>query len=546
MNETISNISNQITEHWKSFNKNQKIKIGILAAIILSVLGIIIYLTTRPKMVPLFSDLTPKQIADIQDVLQDNNVKSKTMFDATGIKVEAKDLDRAKMLLAKENIPDAGFTFEDALENSMGTTETIKKAKLKYAKEQKLSKGIAGLEDIESAEVNLIIPEDTRFFIDSQTEARASIKLNTKRKLSQDQIIAIARYVAQSVENLEMDNISVIDQNANLLYGGEEDQALATNIDKQYELELMKKKEIKNEVISILSPLFDDVRVTMKLEMDFNTEHILQEEYASPEGSKDGKGISKYEEKESTKMTGMDSSAEPGVATNTGNIPEYAMGNENVSESKTDRNASEYYVNKKVAETSKSVGTPLYDQSSLTVIAHKKKVYDETTIKEDELQGMTWEEFQSQKAKEGWTDITEIDGEKAATFEQLRIAVAKGAGFHPDNVELRVYEYPEFISKPQQPIKEYAKNYIPIVILLLIIGLLAYGIIKGTEPEEVIEMEPELSIEEMLESTQQKEPIEEIDYNEQSEYKKQIDQFVDEKPEAVAQLLRNWLNEEWE
>ena len=84
------------------------------------------------------------------------------------------------------------------------------------------------------------------------------------------------------------------------------------------------------------------------------------------------------------------------------------------------------------------------------------------------------------------------------------------------------------------------------MILLLIIGLLAYGIIKGTEPEEVIEMEPELSIEEMLESTQQKEPIEEIDYNEQSEYKKQIDQFVDEKPEAVAQLLRNWLNEEWE
>ncbi|MEW9124914.1 MAG: flagellar M-ring protein FliF, partial [Thermotaleaceae bacterium] len=36
----------------------------------------------------------------------------------------------------------------------------------------------------------------------------------------------------------------------------------------------------------------------------------------------------------------------------------------------------------------------------------------------------------------------------------------------------------------------------------------------------------------------------ELDVNEKSNYKKQIDNFVDRKPDAVAQLLKTWLNED--
>ncbi|NMA84367.1 MAG: flagellar M-ring protein FliF [Epulopiscium sp.] len=538
MNETLSKMSSQMTEYWKSFDKKQKSKIIIIAILIVSLLGLIIYSTTRPKMIPLYSNLTAKQTADIQDLLTANNIKSKTAFDATTIKVEAKDSDRAKMLLAKENIPSAGFTFEDALENSMGTTEVIKKAKLKYAKEQELSRDIAKLEGIDNAVVNLVIPDDTRFFIEGQTEARASIQLTTKQKLSQEQVMSIARYVAQSVENLQMENISVIDQNANLLYGGEEELTLGNNPDKQYELELIKKREIRNEVTSILAPLFDDIRVTMKLALDFDTLHTMQEEYASPEGSKEGKGLTKYEQSESSKSSSVTPGNEPGVIPNTGEIPEYVMGEDGAFESKTDSNQSEYYVNKKIEESNKGIGNPLYDRSSLAVMVYRKKVYDEKSLKKAlKEQGITWEEFQEQNKH--WVDITEN-----ADIQNLIAAVQKGTGIQ--DVELRGYEYPEFRSDTSPLMRERAKNYLPIIILLVIIALLAYGIIKGTEPTEIIEIEPELSIEEMLQSTQQKQVVEEIDYEEQSEIKKQIDKFVDEKPEAVAQLLRNWLSEEWE
>ena len=41
-------------------------------------------------------------------------------------------------------------------------------------------------------------------------------------------------------------------------------------------------------------------------------------------------------------------------------------------------------------------------------------------------------------------------------------------------------------------------------------------------------------------------PIPEIELEERSEIKKQIDKFVKQKPDSVAQLLRNWLSDEWD
>jgi flagellar M-ring protein FliF len=42
------------------------------------------------------------------------------------------------------------------------------------------------------------------------------------------------------------------------------------------------------------------------------------------------------------------------------------------------------------------------------------------------------------------------------------------------------------------------------------------------------------------------EVIQDINLQEQSELKKQIEKFVQDNPDSVAQLLRNWIAEDWE
>ena len=66
------------------------------------------------------------------------------------------------------------------------------------------------------------------------------------------------------------------------------------------------------------------------------------------------------------------------------------------------------------------------------------------------------------------------------------------------------------------------------------------------KPVEVTELEPELSVESLLKTTKENQQLEEIEFNDKSSAREQIEKFVDENPEAVASLLRNWLNEEWE
>ena len=62
---------------------------------------------------------------------------------------------------------------------------------------------------------------------------------------------------------------------------------------------------------------------------------------------------------------------------------------------------------------------------------------------------------------------------------------------------------------------------------------------------EVVELEPELSVEQLLATTKENQSLDEIEFSDKSETRKMIEKFVDENPEATAQLLRNWLSDEW-
>ena len=80
-----------------------------------------------------------------------------------------------------------------------------------------------------------------------------------------------------------------------------------------------------------------------------------------------------------------------------------------------------------------------------------------------------------------------------------------------------------------------------ILALLLIVVLTTF---KKNKEEETVE-ETELSVDDLLTTTQEHQNVEDIDLESKSEIRLMVEKFVDENPDASAQLLRNWLNEEW-
>ena len=153
--------------------------------------------------------------------------------------------------------------------------------------------------------------------------------------------------------------------------------------------------------------------------------------------------------------------------------------------------------------------------------------------KNGELEGTDFDTFQSENnvATVENVDDTVID------------LIAKATGISEANISVIAYNQPIFNEAETQPV-EYA-NYIMIILAVLIVALLIFVIFKGTAPIEVTELEPELSVEQLLATTKENQSLEDIEFGEKSETRRMIEKFVDENPEAVAQLLRNWINDDW-
>jgi flagellar M-ring protein FliF len=76
-----------------------------------------------------------------------------------------------------------------------------------------------------------------------------------------------------------------------------------------------------------------------------------------------------------------------------------------------------------------------------------------------------------------------------------------------------------------------------LLIIVLVIVIVRRRGAKQEEEENITDF--------LAEGLEETSDVEEIDYEgEKSEYKVQIDNFIDKKPEAVAALLRTWMSEE--
>ena len=128
--------------------------------------------------------------------------------------------------------------------------------------------------------------------------------------------------------------------------------------------------------------------------------------------------------------------------------------------------------------------------------------------------------------------------------EELYTLFANATGIDASNISIIIWEVPSFI--PNEPSASNWSLYLQIILAVIIVGLLVFVVFRSMAPVEVTEIEPELSVEQLLATTKENQSLDDIEFSEKSETRRMIDKFVDENPEAVAQLLRNWLNEDWD
>ncbi len=534
MNVRLQTFVASVRERWSSFERDQKIKIAGASALILVAFIAILYIMLRPSYVALVSNSDSVTTKGIQDKLTAQNISSKVADGGRTLLVDQKDEVGAEVVLLQETsyAKSEQFTFTDALDlMSLGTTESVKRETLLRAKEGEIGKDLEAFDGVESATVKIAAPQDDQFFLENADDTTASVQLTLSKEINDVQAETIAKFVASSVVGLDVDKVVVTDNKANMLYSGDMEQ----DATRQFDIEAQKTTAIEEKVKKQLQPLYNEVIVTPSISFDWDKAVIDETKYAAPNEETPNVGIISGETSTQSNVEGGTEGAAPGTATNGGTTIYGQNGStQSASEKTSDK---DYLVNQTRTQIEKNAGNINKDESSLSVMVYNYTYYNQEYMEDNDLlNGLTWAEFKAQTLPVAMP----ID-------QEVVDSVITATGI--ENITVIGYQVPTFIEKVATP--PQVQEIVMFVVLGLLILLLAILIFRNTHVEEVEEVEPELSVEDLLVSTKVEEisevqEAEAIKIKQENAMKTQIDKFVTERPDTAAQLLRNWLNEDWE
>ncbi len=537
MAERFRAVINKIIEIWKSWTAKQKAVIISSAAVIVVAIGIISFVASRPTYDILRVCEDYKEMNSVTTLLTSNNINYKVDNGSLTVQVNRSDLTNAKMLIASNDIQPAGYTFQDAMNSSFTTTESDRTKMYAHYLENKLKDDLENWDGIKNASITVQMEDSSNSFYAATSEASVSACLETSKTINDDYAETIANYLATAVGNGSTNNITVVDTKGNTLFSGPSNAS--TNSGVSYTGKLKYKNQIETTTKNSLkqgllaSGMYDDVYLTLNFDMDWDAVTTIATEY-STQGDEQAIFGSSYVE---TSTGSSGASGTPGTTSNNDDTT-YNLQNGNSSNSTYNVQKYEYLPNSIVTTTVKEPGDIVYDSSTLAVTLIKNVIYDEQNCKDlGYLDNMTWDEFKAQNAQTTTLDVdqTVIDN------------IAMGTGVAAGKISVIAYQRPYFQDKASGNILSNVTFWLQILLAVVILGILVFVVIRSAVPLTVNETEPELSVEEMLSTTREKQPsVDDIDMQEKSETRKAIEKFVDENPEAVALLLRNWLNEGWD
>ena len=533
--EKLKQIPQKILDWWNKFTAKQKtIIISVTAGVILT-LAILVTILTRPQYETLITCDSAKVASEVTTLLEGESIDYQITDDGLVISVRKEDIAKATLLLGANNYPADSYSLETALAGGFSTTESDKQKTYKLYQERHLEEIMKAQAAVNAAYVTLSIPDNDGTLLAKDEETYASVMLDLNEELGVGVAENFAKNIATAVGNKTTANITIIDSNGNLLYSGAEEEENASNVvntNNQIALKAEAERRVKQEVTSVLlgSNLYEDVKVAPNLIMNFSA--VKETEHTYTQADENGTNVLSHENTYSAQGTGGTGGI-PGTDTNTEEqtyvIEDGTNSNYNVEEESRD-----YLPAEKITDTVIPPGAISYENSSIAITASHYVIYKEEELKKQGLlDGITFDEFMLQNSEMAQKEVP----------PEMITLVSNATGIPEAKISIIAYDVPIFQEQAGALLE--AADIAQIILIVLILGLLAFVLISSFRRErKEVAAEEELSVESLLQTTQEAE-IEDIDLEAKSEVRMMVEKFVDENPDAAAALLRNWLNEEW-
>ncbi|SER12777.1 flagellar M-ring protein FliF [Nitrosomonas sp. Nm51] len=298
----------------------KKLGVMLAAAASIALLAAAWMWSQSPDYRVLYSNISDQDGAEIISVLQQGNVPYKFSHNSGAILIPSDQVHEARIRLAGQGLPRGGLVGFELMENQkFGISQFLEQVNYQRALEGELSRSVQSLSAVQSARVHLAISKPSVFARERQKPS-VSVLLNLYpgRILREEQVSAIVHLVSSSIPNLPVKNVTVVDQDGNLLSGQErpknESKLDAKQLEYIHELEESYTKRIE----AILSPITGaaNVRAQVTADLDFSRIERAEEIYRPNNTDTEAASIRSQQTMESVSTGNKIDGGIPGALTN--------------------------------------------------------------------------------------------------------------------------------------------------------------------------------------------------------------------------------------
>jgi flagellar M-ring protein FliF len=201
----------------KAWPLKRKLSLVFVILLSLALMAGIMLWTERVDYQVLYSNLSQEDAGQVIAKLKEMKVPYKV--EGNVIYVPSNRVYELRLELAAQGIPTGGGVgFEIFDKTQIGVTEFVQRLNYIRAIQGELTRTIRQLSEVEQARVHIAIPEKT-IFTEKEDKPTASVVLKLKpgRVLNQGQIGGIVHLVSSSIDGMQPQNVTVIDNMGNLL-----------------------------------------------------------------------------------------------------------------------------------------------------------------------------------------------------------------------------------------------------------------------------------------------------------------------------------------
>jgi flagellar M-ring protein FliF len=389
----LSKLGAQLAEIWKQLGVSQRISVIAATLVLVAGLAAIAFWSSHTDYSLLYGKLSDAESAKVIAALDDAKVPYK-VGGGGSILVPADKVYEMRMQLAGKGIPSGdGVGFEIFDKPNFGISDFIQRANYIRAVEGELARTIGQINEVEAARVMIVMPEN-RLLLDKDKHPTASVfvRVTGNTQLQPSSVNAIRFLVANSVEGLSPNSVTVVDNLGNMLSANDDNDSIAgltsSQLGAQRNLEQYLSKKAQDMLEKVLGPGQAVVRVSA--EINFNTVTTTQEKY-----DPDGQVIrTQTKDDETTDSSTANSTAAAGItantATDTNAMTKVAAPVNNSNDHKT-TSTIEYEVGKTTSNTTQEAGGLRRLSAAVTVAARYegegagRKIVNRTPAELDQL-----------------------------------------------------------------------------------------------------------------------------------------------------------------